>query len=146
MAMSRKDHVSLKIDELENLKRAMHDFNGERLSKVRRGAEEPSEEGDHEGVDASLDVSPSRGMEHEPDFETSSQDGGGAEGGDATDLEGQEDESAEPEHMHGEGEGEHEHEGEGEHGPMHGSMHGEDPREMDRDRLAEVARKHRVRR
>jgi hypothetical protein len=42
MAMSRDEERDLLIDELENLKQHLRDYNGERLSKMKVGASETS--------------------------------------------------------------------------------------------------------
>lgn len=139
MAMSRADYTKAKIEELDNLKGAMRDFQGERLSNLKRGAVESPESGDDEGgsasEDASLDVAPSEhqaskvacpecGEEHEVGEQTCPHCGHEAEqeaGGEGAE---DEDESAtDDEHPDEDGEG-----------------------ESDGDRLAALADKHRVRR
>lgn len=134
MAMSRADYTKAKIEELDNLKSAMREFNGERLSKLKRGAVEEPEAGDDEGgsgsEDASLDTPPSEhkesmtacpecGAEHEVGTPTCPDCGHEMEqeaGG-----EGDEEEASDDEHPDEDGDG-----------------------ESDGDRLAALAEKRRV--
>lgn len=112
MALNRDEHLKIKLDELDGLKKAMGGFNAERLAKVKGHSAEAPDAGDEEGGehDPSLEkemhesedvkdvtgktACPECGEEVETGEQTCphcgaemEQEGGGEEGGEASDEE-----------------------------------------------------------